>query len=161
MTGRCLLVLPKHEGNVMESLFSASCILFNQHINIVWTGMQKICCGIEWRDDTLMLMLMLGLSSIACVLYPFSKAPPAKGSIICFILLRRNMDNILSSVSVFVVYSDTLCCFSISNYTYIYWMLVFRIGCWFFGQIIVNCNKSNDVSLLRVSCVLYIERVLL
>lgn len=62
---------------------------------------------------------MLGLSSRACVLYPFSKDPPAKGSMICFILLTRNMDKILSSVSVFVVYSNTLCCFSISNYTYI------------------------------------------
>jgi len=36
----------------MESPFSASCILFNHHINIVWWGMQKICCGIGWRDHT-------------------------------------------------------------------------------------------------------------
>jgi hypothetical protein len=30
--------------------FKVSCILFNQHINIVWQGMQDICCGIGWRD---------------------------------------------------------------------------------------------------------------
>jgi hypothetical protein len=47
-------LVPKRGGGVgrmkWRVLFSVSCILFNQHINIVWQGRQRICCGIGWRD---------------------------------------------------------------------------------------------------------------
>jgi hypothetical protein len=70
-TGCSPLLPPK---NVVEmkwrAPFTASCIVFNQHINIVWTGKQKLCCGIGWWDQA--LMLMLGLSKITPMLSPVS-----------------------------------------------------------------------------------------